>query len=406
MKGLKFFILLFYTHCFFLEFVLLYPVYMLLFEEKGLSIPLISLLMIIWSVPVFVLEFPSGVLADKWSRKQLIVIGTLFKLAAYLLWLFADGFFLFAAGFVLWGVQIALCSGATEALLYDVLVQYGEQEQYEQFAGRARFYGGLGLALSMLLGGIAATFGYALVTVLSMVSVGVAFAAALLFEQPEKAEKQSEGGFREYLSGFSQGLRACKQSKTVLTLLLFGTLVAIAPGILEEYDQLYARQALEARHILLPLGWVGVWGAVRTGIEALSARFAYRVKHLFGSVRRLALLGLAGGFALMVSALFFSLWLLPLYLLFYALLSGAVVLAEGSLQREVPSAQRATVLSLASLAANLYAILPYLAFSAVSEPLGLRAGFVFMGGYTVATALLFVAVKQGGLRRLTEDEAC
>ena len=145
-------------------------------------------------------------------------------------------------------------------------------------------------------------------------------------------------------------------------------------------------------------------GAVRTGIEALSARVAYKVKQLFCSVRRLALLGLAGGLALTVSALFFSLWLLPLYLLFYALLSGAAVLAEGCLQRVVPSGQRATVLSLASLASNLYAILPYLAFSAVSEPLGLRAGFVFMGGYTVATALLFLAVKQGGLSRLTADE--
>ncbi len=397
MKGVKPFLRLFYAYSFFLEFVLLYPVYMLLFEARGLSLVEITALMVIWSVPVFVLEFPSGVLADKWSRKHLILIGTTFKFTAYLLWLFADAFLMFALGFVLWGVQVAMCSGATEALLYDVLASYNEASEYEKIAGRARFYSGIGLALSMLLGGFAAALGFETVILLSMASIALSFAAALFFEEPSKAQHQSEGGWKEYISSFSQGFAACKNNKTVIAILLFSTMIIIVPGILEEYDQLYARQVLDAGGIGIAIGWVGVWGAIRTGVEALGARFAYQVKHLFGSFSRICIIALAAGAALTVASIFYSIYLAPVYILFYAILSGADVLVQGMLQREIPSDQRATVLSVQSLLMNLYAILPYFVFAAVAEPLGLRAGFVFMGVYTILTALVFLFIA--GIRR-------
>ncbi|NLT15230.1 MAG: MFS transporter, partial [Clostridiales bacterium] len=135
MKDIRRFLIRYNIHLFFREFVLLYPVYMLLFESKGLSDLDVSLLLIIWSVSVFILEVPSGIMADRWSRKNMIVLGTAFKVGGFVIWMFAGSFFAFALGFVFWGIQEAFCSGSTEALLFDTLKENGREDDYEKYAG-------------------------------------------------------------------------------------------------------------------------------------------------------------------------------------------------------------------------------------------------------------------------------
>ncbi len=53
----------------------IYPLYLLYFENKGMSVQQISALLAIWSVSVVLLEVPSGVMADRLSRRRLIIMG-------------------------------------------------------------------------------------------------------------------------------------------------------------------------------------------------------------------------------------------------------------------------------------------------------------------------------------------
>lgn len=390
MKGSKRFLILFYAYRFFIDFVLLYPVYMLLLESKGLSVFDISWLLMIWSVPVFLLEIPSGILADRWSRKYAVVIGTACKLVCFLLWLFAEGFFLFALGFVFWGVQEAFCSGSVQALLYDVLEKYGAARQYERYAGRAAFYGGMGIALSMLLGGWAASAGFDLAGRLSAVSIFIAVLCALLLEDAKKTQAEGQSPMR-YVQTLKDGLLRRGENGLVVMPLLFCSLVAIVPGILEEYDQMYAHR------IGLSIGMVGVWGGVRTGLEALGSRFAFVLKKWFGSIRRLCLPVIAGGVLLFVSVYADSIYLLPVYGLFYAVISGVTVLTEGMLLRHIPSARRATILSVSSLLMNVFGLALYLGFAGASALGDLRTGFLAMAGYMMIVAVVFLLV--GGIKQ-------
>ena len=101
--------------------MLLYPVYTLLFSDTGLSVWQISSLFVIWSVSSLVLEVPSGALADATSRRRLLILGPLLTAVAFALWVAAPGCWVFALGFVLWGLKSALTSGALEALVYEEL---------------------------------------------------------------------------------------------------------------------------------------------------------------------------------------------------------------------------------------------------------------------------------------------
>ena len=84
----------------------------MLFAETGLSPAAISSLFVIWSVTGFVLEVPSGLWADVFSRRRLLVAAPLLSGAGFALWSFAPSYPAFAAGFVLWGAGSALRSGA------------------------------------------------------------------------------------------------------------------------------------------------------------------------------------------------------------------------------------------------------------------------------------------------------
>ena len=71
-----------------------YPIYLLMFESKGLSLGEISLLLAIWAAPVVLLELPTGILSDHWARKNMLVIGGLLQGVCYILWFFSESFLL------------------------------------------------------------------------------------------------------------------------------------------------------------------------------------------------------------------------------------------------------------------------------------------------------------------------
>lgn len=78
---------LYMAFSFFQDLALVYPVYMILFQDRGLDFLQLSWLLAIWGVPVLLMEVPSGILADLWSRKWTLVIGMVLKGAGFLVWL-------------------------------------------------------------------------------------------------------------------------------------------------------------------------------------------------------------------------------------------------------------------------------------------------------------------------------
>ncbi|NVI88405.1 MFS transporter, partial [Actinomadura sp. BRA 177] len=126
-----------YAYAFLEDFVLLYPVYAVLFADTGLSPAAISSLFVVWSVTTFALELPSGLWADLFSRRLLLVASPLLAGTGFGLWAFFPSYPAFAAGFVLWGAGSALRSGTMQALVYEELERAGAAGAYARLIGRS-----------------------------------------------------------------------------------------------------------------------------------------------------------------------------------------------------------------------------------------------------------------------------
>ncbi len=97
------------------------PVMTLFWQDNGLSLLEVMILQSIFSIATVLLEFPSGVLADRYGKRKVLITASLMSFVGLALYCVADDFYSFLAAERLLALWIALMSGADSALLYDSL---------------------------------------------------------------------------------------------------------------------------------------------------------------------------------------------------------------------------------------------------------------------------------------------
>ncbi|MEO3852257.1 MFS transporter [Streptomyces sp. B8F3] len=412
----------FYAYSFLDDFVLLYPVYALLFADHGLSLWQVSSLFVIWSLTSLLLEVPAGAWADAFSRRLLLCAGPLLSGVGFTLWILAPSYWAFAAGFVLWGAKGAFASGALEALLYEESARAGAAERYARTLGRGRAAGTMGVMASMAAAApVFAVGGYAAVGAASVASCLLGAAVATRFPEHRAAEGAEaavrDGGAGSGAPGDSPGavdspgpagsgpdaepdpdpgsgsgsgsddpdlgwvgtLRAglaeLRADPSVRGALLLVPAVVAVWGSLDEYTPYLVREAGVADPAV-PLYLLLVWaGAAAGGLLAGRVEERGRAAHtpagvlaalLAGSAVALAAGGLAGtamGIALVGVA--------------FGGFQVATVLAEARLQERITGPARATLTSLAGVGTDLGTIAVYGAYGLIGSAAGLGHGVAF-----------------------------
>ena len=346
------------------EFVPLYPLYALLFLDTGLSTAEISALFAVWSVTALLAEVPAGALADRWSRRGVLVCGAVLQAAAFALWAVAPGTAGFAAGFALWGVASALYSGTAEALVYDGLVAVGAEEAFARVNGRMTAVELLAqVPTALAAAALHAVGGFALV---AWVSAGISLAAGALALRFPEPPREREGGLLATLrAGAGQVARHAPLRIAVGAVALVGGLDAME----EYFPVLAADRGVPTGAVpfaVLAIALAGAAGAAAggraddlpDGVLPGAARggraAAGRVRGAARRRRTVAALAVA-----------------------YGLYLAVLVAAEARLQERIEGSARATVTSVAGLGVELAGVLVFAAWA--------------LGG-AAATALLVLAV--------------
>ncbi len=138
------------------------------------------------NIAVLTVEIPAGILADRWSRKGVLLLSLVSMVVSCVLFGMAGSFGQFMLATVFSGIYFGMSSGVQAAILYDMLLKTDERTQYERILGRLNSVRTIGYVVSSIAGAaLASLFNFQLAFYLSAVSGVVGFILLLFFKEPQ-----------------------------------------------------------------------------------------------------------------------------------------------------------------------------------------------------------------------------
>ena len=128
--------------------------YALLLLTRGLSLLQISLIESLVIGTIFVMEAPTGIIADRLGRKWSIACSTFLLMCAEFIFIFAQDFGWYVLIALLTGTGFAFASGAVEALVYDSLPAPGRDDGMKRAMGRLNSWGQIAFVISPIIGAV------------------------------------------------------------------------------------------------------------------------------------------------------------------------------------------------------------------------------------------------------------
>ena len=221
------------------------------FTEWGkISFFQVMILQAFFLVFVFLLETPTGAVADKYGRKVSVGLGILSTMVGAIIYVIYPSFYLFLFAEFMWAIGSALISGADESLVYDTLRGIKKENKSKKVFGRIGSCKLAGYMVAAPIGSlIAAYLGIQYAMLLIAVPLFFAFLIILNVEEPKVGRKKAEK--RSYFETLKQGWKYFGNHK-ILKILAFDGAVTSALAFFIIWVYQYKLQALN-----VPLAYFG-----------------------------------------------------------------------------------------------------------------------------------------------------
>ena len=296
---------------------------------------------------IFILEIPSGAIADHLSRKTALVLSALFVVFAAFTYSIVPNIFLFFLAETFWAFGIALMSGSDEAFMYSTLKTMGEEDKLTKILGRTHLMRLIANVISAPLGSIIAEFVSLQFTMicLGLIYIG-AFITALTFKEPIfKREEKT----KRYITILREGFNELKKNKILRVLCFDRLFIQILIHLLFWTYQPY----------LQAVGIPGLWfGFILAAMNIFNAIFNELIPRFLKKVRKkknlLITVNIVNGFAFIILGFAFIpiLGILMLFLIVSFGYTRGLIYING-INKQIESENRATVLSTINMFGSL-----------------------------------------------------
>ena len=319
------------------------PFIVVLLVQRGFSLFEVALGDVVFWVVIILFEVPTGIIADRYSRKYSMAIGLSFFAAALYIYSTIRTFPVLIFCHIVWGIGATFVSGADIALLYDSLKEMKREDEFEKIMGNAASISFVTTGVSCLVGGILASVDIVLPFILTSLLYASASLLVLLLKEPT-LERQSE----TYLLHTKESVRFLRNKNFLFLLILLFSGVFTSYTIVSILRQPYLL-ALE-----IPLKFFGVLYLVSLLIKALGAKLAYRIEPLFSEKQNLLIISAVAAASFLLAGIFKS------YVGLAVLMGSTFVLGylspvlDNYMNRRIPSAKRATIFSFRGMISTMF----------------------------------------------------
>lgn len=211
---------------------------------RGYSLLEIGFAETVFHITSLLFEIPSGILADLFGRKNMLIVSTVMKIIGNLIMIASCNLFMVCAALSFYAMSYNFSSGSGDALAYDSLKAVGKEACYERYASNGliihRFCGGI----STLCAGFALFIGYKAAYGADVLMCAVQIGTLLPLREVYAGEGGKAGGEnkadgrnksseknvigsigKEFVKCFAESLSFIKRERKTMILMLSNSLV-------------------------------------------------------------------------------------------------------------------------------------------------------------------------------------
>jgi predicted MFS family arabinose efflux permease len=244
--------------------VLWVPVEKLFMSEIGFTAASVGVMAAAYAAVVPLLEVPSGILADRSSRKWLLVLASLALAASSLVGGLSTTVASYIGAAMILGVYFALDSGTVDSVVYDaVMEETGSSNLYERLVGRVRMIESVGLVISAVAGGLLAEWTSARFTYFATIPFALlSIVAFLRFDEPRLHRASEPQPWRRHIATM---FGVMTRQASVRRVILLAAIAALLSQAVFEFGPLWlvaahAPAALYGPYWALLVSTLGVGG--------------------------------------------------------------------------------------------------------------------------------------------------
>jgi predicted MFS family arabinose efflux permease len=366
------------------------PIEKLFMTDIGFDNGSVAVMAAAYAAVVPLLEVPSGILADRWSRRGVVLLAQAAMLVSVAVGGLSPnvGTYIVAALFL--GVFFAMQSGTFESIAYDtVLEETGDSTLFQRTIGRIRFVESVGLVVSALAGGLLAEVVPLRATYFLTAPFIVAAGIALLrFREPRLHRAEEDEPLRQQITATYRALLERGAVRPIVALLV---LTALLLQAVLEFGPLWL-VALTVSAGLYGPQWAGLMAAL--GLGGLLGGRLVLSRPVTAAVIAATIVGCC---VVLTTSHVIGIVVLAQVLLVLVVVAVSIPVT-GRLHDAVPSTIRAGVASGVGTLTWL-AFLPFaFAFGAVSDRSGVHEAGWILGVVAVFAIVLLAVVVRGFVR--------
>lgn len=357
-----------------------------LVDVRGLTLGQVLLFEAVFQAVTLVAQVPTGLLADRYGRRPILVAASLSWGVAFVAFGLAESFAGLLGSYLWFALGMALMSGADDAMLFDTLRSLGRGEEFARRSGRLTAMGTAVAAGFTLLGGALSRWTPLAWLMVASGAFGLACAALAyqLREPPRGVEARTFAATGRSALGRAWRRPAMRWIIAVVAL-----------------TQISVEVIFVVSQPVLVAGGAPVWslGGFYAGIllgSTLGGWWAGALGARLGLARTLGILGPLSCLALAAAA-GQRLWLFPVMLTAPFAWSVLFPLLSDYLARRVPDDERATTLSISQMVVQVGGIIATVAIGGVIDREGTQPALAAASvGLLVLTALAYWRWRAAG----------
>jgi MFS family permease len=366
--------------------------WMIYLASRGFTLLQLGVFEGVFHITSFLMEVPTGVVADLWGRKISRLAGRVLFLMSLVLMFYANNFTVQLLGFVVCALGYNLESGAGDALIYDSLLLDGRKDDYMRINGKYELVYQTAAVISYLVGGYLALRSYSMVYHFSMGMALVSLTSGLFFIEPilEKKEHSKPADSislgRKIRTSMKmqtiESIKIVRRRPKIAFLILFSELIFTFIVSLFFYLQNYWKG--NGRDEL----YIGIVFAVGSLVSGITGFKAAAIEKKIGE---------RGVLIIMPLLLVVCVWgvaVTPWQAAFFVLtgvVEGILIIAISDyINRLIPSSNRATILSFQSMTFSLFMIILFPLIGWVGDAVSLKAAFLGMAVFVTIIYILYL----------------